>query len=185
LRISVTSKKNTAQIPSFVDIAVDIRTIHDLRFTLESSDEKEAPYPEHSEFILYVSNHGNTAEDVEVLSSDSLRGWTVDVIGDEFELDPGETRQVKVRVTPPNEMIAEDDYTFTITVQPKGLPVAGQPVDLTVKSTLGISAISDEMQEVLAIAVIVVGSLLVLYLFARSRSENRLIVESLNDEYDD
>ncbi len=185
LRISVTSKKNTAQIPSFVDIAVDIRTIHDLRFTLESSDEKEAPYPEHSEFILYVSNHGNTVEDVEVLSSDSLRGWTVDVIGDEFELDPGETRQVKVRVTPPNEMIAEDDYTFTITVQPKGLPVAGQPVDLTVKSTLGISAISDEMQEVLAIAVIVVGSLLVLYLFARSRSENRLIVESLNDEYDD
>ena len=106
-------------------------------------------------------------------------------IGDEFELDPGETRQVKVRVTPPNEMIAEDDYTFTITVQPKGLPVAGQPVDLTVKSTLGISAISEEMQEVLAIAVIVVGSLLVLYLFARSRSENRLIVESLNDEYDD
>ena len=58
-------------------------------------------------------------------------------------------------------------------------------MDLTVKSTLGISAISDEMQEVLAIAVIVVGSLLVLYLFARSRSENRLIVESLNDEYDD
>ncbi len=42
-----------------------------------------------------------------------------------------------------------------------------------------------EMQEVLAIAVIVVGSLLVLYLFARSRSENRLLVESLNDEYDD
>jgi hypothetical protein len=82
-------------------------------------------------------------------------------------------------------MIAEDTYTFTITVQPKGLPVAGQPVDLTVMSTLGIGTISDEMQEVIAIAVIVVGSLLVLYLFARSRSENRLLVESLNDEYDD
>jgi uncharacterized membrane protein len=185
LRIGVTSKKNTAQIPSFVDIAVDIRTIHDLRFTLESSDEKEAPYPEHSEFTLYVSNHGNTVEDVEVLSSDSLRGWTVDVISDEFELDPGETREVKVRVTPPNEMIAEDDYTFTITVQPKDLPVAGQPVDLTMTSTLGVGALSDEMQDVLAIAVIVVGSLLVLYLFARSRSENRLMVESLNNEYDD
>jgi protein-S-isoprenylcysteine O-methyltransferase Ste14 len=52
-------------------------------------------------------------------------------------------------------------------------------------STLGIGTISDEMQEVIAIAVIVVGSLLVLYLFARSRSENRLLVESLNDEYDD
>ena len=41
------------------------------------------------------------------------------------------------------------------------------------------------MQEVLAIAVIVVGSLLVLYLFVRSRSENLLMVKSLNDEYDD
>jgi protein-S-isoprenylcysteine O-methyltransferase Ste14 len=52
-------------------------------------------------------------------------------------------------------------------------------------STLGVGALSDEMQDVLAIAVIVVGSLLVLYLFARSRSENRLMVESLNNEYDD
>jgi uncharacterized membrane protein len=185
LRIGVTSKKNTAQAPSFVDIAVDIRTVHDLRFTLETSDEKETRYPEHSEFILYVSNHGNMVEDVEVLSSDSLRGWTVDVINDEFELDPGETREVKVRVTPPSEMIDDDEYTFTITVQPKDLPVAGQPVDLTVASTLGIGEISDEMQDFLAIAVIMVGSLLVLYLFVRSRSEDRLLVESLNDENDD
>ncbi len=185
LRIGVTSKKNTAQTPSFVDIAVDIRTIHDLRFTLESPDEKESTYPEHSEFILYVSNYGNTEEDVEVLSSDSLRGWTVDVINDEFKLDPGETREVKVRVTPPSEMIDDDDYTFTITVQPKDLPVAGLPVDLTARSTLGLGSISDEMQEVLAIAVILVGSLLVLYLFVRSRSENRLLAESLYDENDD
>jgi uncharacterized membrane protein len=185
LRIGVTSKKNTAQTPSFVDIAVDIRTIHDLRFTLESPDEKESTYPEHSEFILYVSNYGNTEEDVEVLSSDSLRGWTVDVINDEFNLDPGGTREVKVRVTPPSEMIDDDDYTFTITVQPKDLPVAGQPVDLTARSTLGLGSISDEMQEVLAIAVILVGSLLVLYLFVRSRSENRLLAESLYDENDD
>jgi hypothetical protein len=41
------------------------------------------------------------------------------------------------------------------------------------------------MQEVLAIAVILVGSLLVLYLFVRSRSENRLLAESLYDENDD
>jgi hypothetical protein len=70
-------------------------------------------------------------------------------------------------------------------VQPKDLPVAGQPVDLTVTSTLGIGEISDEMQDFIAIAVILVGSLLVLYLFVRSRSEDRLLVESLNDENDD
>jgi len=185
IRVGVTSKKNTAQTPSFVDISVDIRTVHDLQFTLESADSKKAPYPENVEFTLYVTNQGNTEEEVEVLSSDSLRGWSVDVISDEFKIKPGETRQVKVRVTPPNEMISEDEYTFTVIVQPKGLPVAGQPVDLTVKSTMGVGSVSDEMQQALAIGVITVGSILVIALFIRSRTENRMLVESFITEQDD
>ena len=185
IRVGVTSKKNTAQTPSFVDISVDIRTVHDLQFTLESADSKKAPYPENVEFTLYVTNQGNTEEEVEVLSSDSLRGWSVDVISDEFKIKPGETRQVKVRVTPPNEMISEDEYTFTVIVQPKGLPVAGQPVDLTVKSTMGAGSVSDEMQQALAIGVITVGSILVIALFIRSRTENQMLVESLISEQDD
>ena len=185
IRVGVTSKKNTGQSSSFVEIAVDIRTIHDLQFILESDESETAPYPEHMKFTLFVTNQGNTEEDVEVLTSDSLRGWTVDVIGDEFKLKPGETREVDVRATPPSDMISEDEYTFTVTVQPKDMPVAGQPIDLTVKSTLGVGSVSDGTEKVMAIAVIFIGSMLVVYLLMRSRNESLQLTQAIVTEQDD
>ncbi len=100
IRVSVTSKKNTGQTPSYVDLDVDIRSIHDLQVDIEGSQKMETSYPENAEFTLFVTNHGNIEEKVEVVTSDSLRGWTVDVIGDDFRLQPGKTREVTVRVTP-------------------------------------------------------------------------------------
>ena len=82
-------------------------------------------------------------------------------------------------------MISDDEYTFTVTVQPKGMPVAGEPIDLTVESSVGVASISSETQMVIAIAVILVGSLAITYLFARSRAENMMLSESLNVELDD
>ena len=186
ITIRVTSKKNTGQLPSFLEIAMDIRAIHDLQLDMETTDFLSASYPEHMEFEIFVTNHGNIEEEIEVLTSDSLRGWTVDVVGgEEFKLDPGKTKQVKVRVTPPSNMISDDEYTFTVTVQPKGIPVAGEPIDLTVESSVGVASISSETQMVIAIAVILVGSLAITYLFARSRAENMMLSESLNVELDD
>tara|TARA_B100000686_G_scaffold26948_1_gene26392 strand:+ start:713 stop:3394 length:2682 start_codon:yes stop_codon:yes gene_type:complete len=186
ITIRVTSKKNTGQLPSFLEIAMDIRAIHDLQLDMETTDFLSASYPEHMEFEIFVTNHGNIEEEIEVLTSDSLRGWTVDVVGgEEFKLDPGKTKQVKVRVTPPSNMISDDEYTFTVTVQPKGMPVAGEPIDLTVESSVGVASISSETQMVIAIAVILVGSLAITYLFARSRAENMMLSESLNVELDD
>ena len=186
ITIRVTSKKNSGQLPSFLEIAMDIRAIHDLQLDMETTDFLSASYPEHMEFEIFVTNHGNIEEEIEVLTSDSLRGWTVDVVGgEEFKLDPGKTKQVKVRVTPPSNMISDDEYTFTVTVQPKGMPVAGEPIDLTVESSVGVASISSETQMVIAIAVILVGSLAITYLFARSRAENMMLSESLNVELDD
>ena len=186
ITIRVTSKKNTGQLPSLLEIAMDIRAIHDLQLDMETTDFLSASYPEHMEFEIFVTNHGNIEEEIEVLTSDSLRGWTVDVVGgEEFKLDPGKTKQVKVRVTPPSNMISDDEYTFTVTVQPKGMPVAGEPIDLTVESSVGVASISSETQMVIAIAVILVGSLAITYLFARSRAENMMLSESLNVELDD
>ena len=186
ITIRVTSKKNTGQLPSFLEIAMDIRAIHDLQLDMETTDFLSASYPEHMEFEIFVTNHGNIEEEIEVITSDSLRGWTVDVVGgEEFKLDPGKTKQVKVRVTPPSNMISDDEYTFTVTVQPKGMPVAGEPIDLTVESSVGVASISSETQMVIAIAVILVGSLAITYLFARSRAENMMLSESLNVELDD
>lgn len=184
IRIGVTSKKNTGQAPSFVDMVVDIRAIHDLNVEMETSQSLTSTYPENTEFTIIVTNKGNTEEEVEVLTSDSLRGWTVDVIGDEFKLKPGKAREVIVRVTPPSEMISDDEYTFTVIVQPKGMPVAGEPIDLSVESTIGSGSISEDTKTIVSIGVIAVGSLSVLYLFARTRAENRILSDSIQIESD-
>ncbi len=185
IRIGVTSKKNTGQSPSFVDLVVDVRAIHDLRVDLEDSPSKKSSYPESTEFTVYVTNQGNIEEEIEVKTSDSLRGWTVDVIGNEFELSPGESRPVKIRVTPPSEMASDDEYLFTVIVQPKGMPVAGEPIDLSVEATLGAGSLSEGEQRVVAIAVISLGSIAVLVILTRVRSDNRTIYDSMRVESDD
>jgi len=185
IRVGVTSKKNTGQTPSYVDLVVDIRSIHDLQIDMESSQTKESSYPENTEFTIFVTNHGNIEEEVEVLTSDSLRGWTVDVIDDEFKLQPGQTKEVTVRVTPPSQMIADDEYFFTVIVQPKDMPVAGEPIDLTVESTVGVGVLSGDAQKAIAMAIILIGSIAVTYLFIRIRAENRMMSDSIYVELDD
>ena len=186
VKVSASSEKNTAQSTS-VDLIVAVMTIHDLRFTLEGEDEQTAEYPDKAIFILYVTNHGNILETVQVLSSESLRGWSVDVVGEEFELESGETREVEVRVTPPSDLLDDDTYLFTLTVQPEDLAVAGQPIDLTVKSEMPSSFIglTEEQAQALVYGSIILGGILVVVLFFRSRAENRRIVEALENEFED
>ena len=81
VKVSTSSEKNAAESTS-IDLIFEVRTIHDLQFTLEGEDELITNEKESVEFILYVTNHGNIIETVQVLSSDSLSGWTVNVIED-------------------------------------------------------------------------------------------------------
>ena len=186
VKVSASSEKNTAQSTS-VDLIVAVMTIHDLRFTLEGEDEQTVEYPDKAIFILYVTNHGNILETVQVLSSESLRGWSVDMVDEEFELESGETREVEVRVTPPSDLLDDDTYLFTLTVQPEDLAVAGQPIDLTVKSEMPSSFIglTEEQAQALVYGSIILGGILVVVLFFRSRAENRRIVEALENEFED
>ena len=186
VKVSASSEKNTAQSTS-VDIIVEVRTIHDLRFTLEGEDEQTAEYPDKAYFTLYITNHGNIVEDVQVISSESLRGWTVNVDFDEFELEPGSTKEVQVSVTPPSDLLDDDTYLFTVTVQPEGLAVAGEPIDLTMTSEMPSTFIglSEEMAQALVYGSIVLGAILVIVLFFRSRSENRRIAEALENQFED
>ena len=185
IRVSVTSKKNTGQAPSYVDLVMDIRAIHDLQVDIETSTSKESSWPDNAEFKIFVTNQGNIEERVEVLTSDSLRGWTVDVIGDDFRLQPGKTREVTVRATPPSELIADDEYTFTVIVQPKDMPVAGEPLDLTVVSKVGTGVLSSDTQRAVAIATIIVGTLGVAFLLMRARADNRMIEDAMFVHQDD
>ena len=164
---------------------MDIRSIHDLQVDIESSTTMESSWPDNAEFTIFVTNQGNVEEEVEVLTSDSLRGWTVDVIGDEFKLQPGKTREVTVRVTPPSQLIADDEYTFTVIVQPKDMPVAGEPLDLSVESKVGTGILTGDTQRAVAIAIIVVGTLGVAFLFMRTRAENRMIEDAMFLHQDD
>ena len=183
IKVSVASERNAAQTTS-VDVMIQVMTIHDVVFTLEGEDEQTVNYPEKAIFSLFVTNNGNVIEDIEIISGESLRGWTVDIIEDEFKLPPGETREIQVRATPPSQLLDDDTYRFTIIAQPEGIPVAGQPIELTVTSVTSDSFLnlSKEMQDILVYGLTGFGALLVIVLFMRSRSENKRIIQALEQD---
>jgi hypothetical protein len=133
---------------------------------------------------MFVTNYGNVEETVVIESSEALRFWSVNAVDDEFKLAPGETKEVEVRVTPPNDLFQDDTYDFTIIVMPKGLPVAGQPLDLSVTAEIpiGISFLSDDIVQIMGWGGILIGGLLVIILFIRSRKESQRIIKALELE---
>lgn len=183
IKVSAASERNAAQTTS-VDVMIQVMTIHDIVFTIEGEDEQTVNYPEKALFSLFVTNNGNVIEDIEVISGESLRGWTIDVMEDEFRLPPGETREIQVRATPPSQLLDDDTYRFTVIAQPEGIPVAGQPIELTVVSVTSNSFLnlSQETQDILIYGLTGFGALLVIALFIRSRAENKRIIKALEQD---
>ena len=180
IKVSAASELNAIESTS-VNLLIDVITIHDLRFTIEEDTFKTINYPEKAIFTIYVTNHGNVEETVVIESSEPLRFWSINAVDDEFKLAPGETRTVEIRVTPPNDLFQDDTYDFTIIVMPKGLPVAGQPLDLSVTAEIpiGFSFLSDDVIQILGWVAILIGALLVIILVTRSRNESRRILQAL------
>ena len=183
IKVSAASELNAIESTS-VNLLIDVITIHDLQMTIEEETSQTVEYPEKAVFTIYVTNHGNVEETVVIESSDPLRFWSVNAVDDEFKLAPGETREVKINVQPPNDLFQDDTYDFTIIVMPKGLPVAGQPLDLSVTAeiAIGFSFLADETMQMLGWLSILIGVLLVIILFFRSRNESRRILEALELE---
>ena len=183
MQINAFSTLNPNEVSS-IDIAVEIRTIHDLRITMEEPIKQATTYPDKGEYTFFVTNHGNVVEDVVVIPTESLRGWSVDILPDDFELEPGQTMEIKVNTLPPANLISDDEYRFTIVVQPKGLPAAGEPLDLITETNLpaGFLSLSDTAEQILIVSVIGVGVLTIAILTFRSRRENQRILEALGDE---
>ena len=183
IQVSAASEKNAAQ-PTFVSLIFESKTIHNLVLTLEGEDLKKTDESSSIEFMIHVTNNGNVLEEVQVLSSDPLRGWGVNMVPEEFDLSPGESKNVTIRVIPPADMVQDDTYKFTITVQPRGMPVAGQPVDLevTAEVSTGLDLISEENRKILTYGLTIIGGLLVMFLFVNARSENKRIISVLDSE---
>jgi len=186
ISISVSSKKNTAQISS-INFNIDVMVIHDLQYTLDSSPEEiTVKYPNRATFIAYVTNNGNSEEKVEVITPAPLRQWSVDVVPDDFTLQPGQTREIEIRVTPPVGLKDDDTYKFTIVIQPEDTPVAGEPVELIVNADTSKISLTDNLAgQVLLYGAMLIGSIFLILVFLRARKENKIINEALSVKQED
>ena len=180
ISVSVSSKKNTAQSSS-IDFNIDVMIIHDLQYTLDSSPEEiTVKYPNRGTFIAYVTNNGNSEEKVEIITPAPLRQWSVDVVPNDFKLQPGETKEIEIRVTPPVGLKDDDTYKFTIIIQPEDTPVAGEPIELVVNAdTSTISLVNDFVGQFLLYGAMLIGSIFLILVFLRTRKENKMINEAL------
>ena len=180
ISISVSSKKNTAQVSS-INFNIDVIVIHDLQYTLDSTPEEiTVKYPNRATFIVYVTNNGNSEEKVEVITPAPLRQWSVDVVPDDFVLQPGQTKEIEIRVTRPIGLKDDDTYKFTIVIQPEDTPVAGEPLELIVNAdTSTISLANNLAGQVLLYGAMLIGSILLILVFLRARKENKIINEAL------
>jgi uncharacterized membrane protein len=127
--------RNTAE-PSCVDVVLTVETVHDLNIAVEDGPQRNIIVPEFADFRVLITNNGNVAEQIDVVSTEGLRGWTIDIDLTQFELAAGESIEILVRVKPPVELSIEDQFEFTLIVTPESAPVAAQPVDMTVNAVL-------------------------------------------------
>ncbi|MCS5534577.1 MAG: hypothetical protein NZ802_01845, partial [Candidatus Poseidoniales archaeon] len=170
VRVCAASMRNTAS-PSCVDIVVSIATVHDLDVVVEGGPIQNTTHPEFTDFMVLITNSGNIEEQIEISSTEGLRGWTIDIEQTDLLLQPGESSTIRVRVKPPVQMPVEDEFEFTLIVTPESAPVAAQPVDMTVRSTLddSVLGLSAETWNIVSWSVISVLGIMILTTIWRNR----------------
>ena len=153
---------------------IQVMTIHDLIFTLEGDDEQTVNYPDKAFFTMFVTNNGNVVEDIEIISGESLRGWTVDVIDDEFQLPLEKLEKFGF------EPLLHLNFLTTHTDSLSSLNPRGYRCRTTNRTNGCISKIklfflnlSQTTQDLLVYGLTGFGALLVIILFMRSRAENK------------
>ena len=134
VKVCAASMRNTAN-PSCVDVVITIETVHKLEVVVQGGPNQNTTHPEFSDFLVEVTNSGNIEEQIEITSTEGLRGWTVDIEQTDLMLYPGETETIRVRVKPPVDLPVEDEFEFTLIVTPDSCEVCSQPVDMSVKAT--------------------------------------------------
>ena len=134
VKVCAASMRNTAH-PSCVDVVITIETVHKLEVVVQGGPNQNTTHPEFSDFLVEVTNSGNIEEQIEITSTEGLRGWTVDIEQTDLLLYPGETETIRVRVKPPVDLPVEDEFEFTLIVTPDSCEVCSQPVDMSVKAT--------------------------------------------------
>ena len=149
LDVTVLSENNTANRDGRISVVLDVRTIEDLGFDLASTPTQlNVSFPDKATFEVGVVNEGNVPTDARIFASAGERGWTVDIEDDgtgdcRIEegdlmclLQPGEVLVVMVDVRPPYGATIEDEFSFTLSVEPKdGGVFTRENVELSVIGT--------------------------------------------------
>ena len=174
VRVCAASMRNAA-VPSCIDIVVSIATVHDIDVDSEGGAVQNTTHPGFTDFLVTVTNSGNIAEQIEITSTEGLRGWTIDIEQTDLLLEPDESETIRVRVKPPVQMMVEDEFEFTLIVTPESAPVAAQPVDLTVKATLDDSVFGFSSETWNTVTWSILGVLGVMILFTIWRNRRRSI----------
>ncbi|MBV18638.1 MAG: hypothetical protein CMA56_02105 [Euryarchaeota archaeon] len=178
LDVTVLSENNTANRDGRISVVLDVRIIEDLGFDLTSTPSKlNVTFPDKATFEVAVVNDGNVPTDARIFASAGERGWTVDIEDDgsgdcRIEegdlmclLQPGEVLMIMVDVRPPYGATIEDEFRFTLSVEPKdGGVFTRENVELSVTGIpdegflgLGLTAQSVTNIGVIFMAVVALG----------------------------
>lgn len=170
LDIVVLSENNTANRSGQVSLVLDVRIIEDLSFDVrEMPLEANITFPETATFEVVVINEGNIESEARIFTSDELRGWSVrfaDIDGLPCEVEggdllctlaPGESITISVVVGPPYDSPVDDDFTFTISVEPTDGGVFNRRnLELTVhgEAPSGLLALSSQTLTTVGLSVV-------------------------------
>ena len=175
LDLLVLSENNTANRSGLVSLVLDVRVIEDLTFDLGGMEmEANISFPDTATFDVTIVNEGNIESEARIFTSDELRGWSVRFtdIGDlpctteEGDLlctmQPGERLTLTVVVGPPFDASVDDDFTFTVSVEPTDGGVFNRRnIELTVHGSNPTGLLSLSSEAVTTIGISVLGLLAV------------------------
>ena len=191
LEVVVTSTKNAANRSGHFDISLDVQVIYDFEFDLQNTPtERDISYPNKEVILVNLTNSGNIEGEVLVFTSESFRGWAVELdepSGQNYcdtdvrdficELDVGQTITIEVIVRPPVGAEVADSYTFTLSAEPVETGVVDREnVEFTINGDVdagwyGLGLQADEVSAYGAgIIVLLLGVLALRTITGRSRS---------------
>ena len=129
LEVVVTSESNSADRKGFTSLSLEVQTIYDIQFQSDVRLDHYLEYPDKETINVDVINEGNIRTQFLILNPEGLRGWTVSMDytngscssnseGLTCWLDVGESIGLEVNVRPSFDAEVEDNFTFTLSVQP-------------------------------------------------------------------
>ena len=187
LEVVVFSQENAAdRTTGRLILNLEVQTIYDIQFSEEVELYHELEYPGRQTIPVNITNDGNTRTEFIIYTPEGFRGWSVFLEEDNTEcrdynedlkctLESGESTQIQVIVRPPNNAEIEDNYTFTLSVEPfvDGEPmiVGRENIEISVLGTPdeGLLGLGLSQEEIASGIYVIIGLLFVGILYRTAK----------------